>query len=82
MGHVVGFYATTGSSDEKAFWHDGGKKSKMVKLHTKFAMSRAYALNIHDDVVGAAYSPAFGPISFGISFGGHAVFGPVPNRHQ
>ena len=76
MGHVVGFYAATGSSDDKAFWHDGGKKSKMVNLHTKFAISRAFALNIHDDVVGAAYSPAFGPISFGISFSGHAVIWP------
>src|SRR5262249_21832796 len=71
-GHVVGFYTPTGSSDDKAFWHDGGKKSKLISLHTKFAISRAFALNVHDDVVGAAYSPTFGPILFGITFGGHA----------
>ena len=76
-GHVVGFRAPTGSSEDKAFWHDGGKKSKMINLHTstaKFTISRAFAINIHDDVVGAAYSPALGPLTLGVTFfPGHAV---------
>ena len=76
-GHVVGFYTATGSSDDKAFWHDGGKKSKMIKLHlstAKFTISRAFAINIHDDIVGAAYGPALGLLTLGVTFfPGHAV---------
>jgi probable HAF family extracellular repeat protein len=79
-GHVVGFYAATGSSDDHAFWHDGGKKSKMVNLHastSKFTTSRAFAINIHDDVVGAAYGPALGLLTLGVTFfPGHAVIWP------
>jgi len=76
-GHVVGFWLPTGSGADKAFWHDGGKKSKMINLHlstSKFTISRAFAINIHDDVVGAAYVPALGPLTLGVTFvPGHAV---------
>jgi probable HAF family extracellular repeat protein len=76
-GHVVGFWTATGSGDNHAFWHDGGKKSKMINLHlsmAKFTFSRAFALNIHDDVVGAAYGPALGALTLGVTFfPAHAV---------
>jgi uncharacterized membrane protein len=79
-GHVVGFWAPIGSSDIKAFWHDGGKLSKMTSLHPAksiFTISKAFALNTSDDVVGVAYGPTVMPGSaLGITFGGHAVLWP------
>ena len=79
-GHVVGFWAHTGGSDVKAFWHDGGKKSKMISLHPAksiFTISKAFALNGSDDVVGVAFGPTVKPGSaLGMTFGGHAVLWP------
>jgi probable HAF family extracellular repeat protein len=79
-GHVVGFWAPTGSSDVKAFWHDGGKTSKITSLHPAksiFTISKAFALNTLDDVVGVAYGPTVKPGSaLGMTFGGHAVLWP------
>jgi probable HAF family extracellular repeat protein len=83
-GHVVGYWAS--GSVVKAFWHDGSrtgesfKYSKVINLHPDesiFTTSRAFALNKHNDVVGAAYGPKVGPDSpSGITFGGHAVIWP------
>jgi probable HAF family extracellular repeat protein len=73
-GHVVGYWS--GGAD-KAFWHDGSKGSKMINIHpVTFMTSKAFAVNIHDDVVGAAYALKFGPVSFGVTFDGHAVIWP------
>jgi len=73
-GHVVGYWSGGG---DKAFWHDGSKASKMINLHpAAFMTSKAFAVNIHDDVVGAAYASKLGPVSFGVTFDGHAVIWP------
>ena len=73
-GHVVGYWSGGG---DKAFWHDASKASKMISLHPPaFMTSKAFAINVHDDVVGAAYALKFGPVSFGLTFDGHAVIWP------
>jgi len=77
--HVVGWWALTGSADLKAFWHDASKDTKMINLHPDksiFTTSKAFAVNIHDDVVGAAYGSALGPLTLGVTFDGHAVIWP------
>gem|GEM_PF-6225281 len=77
--HVVGWWALTGSTDLKAFWHGASKDAKMINLHpdkSLFTTSKAFAVNIHDDVVGAAYGPTLGPVTLGVTFDGHAVIWP------
>ena len=51
----------------------------MINLHPDksiFTTSKAFGLNSHDDVVGAAYGPSVGPVAFGVTFDGHAVIWP------
>ncbi len=56
-GHVAGWWWVKGAAGEtKGFWYDG---SEMINLHpptSLFKISEAYALNILDDVVGAAWA--------------------------
>jgi probable HAF family extracellular repeat protein len=79
-GHVVGYWSGPGSDGDKAFWHSGEKKTKMTSLQPdkkKFAISRAFAINSSDDVVGSAYDPKLGLDTFGITFApAHAVIWP------
>jgi len=78
FGHVVGWWS---AGDVKAFWHEGTKPSKMINLHpskSPFTTSRAFALNIHEVIVGAAYGSSVGPVFFGPTFDGHAVIWSTP----
>jgi len=74
-GDVVGFWSS-GGAVKAFFWSDG---SKMINLHSDtsiFTTSKAFAVNVHDDVVGAAYGSTVGPVALGVTFDGHAVIWP------